>query len=128
MALKRPNIKVVWVRWFLDCIAQWRRLPEDADYMIMPKLHPPSPGAGPSTTPPDASVNDTVAEGAVQGAEAIEEDVNLGPVEAELAPMDDVDWGEAEQELEDWMNESGDEGDGDSKTDDESWDGSNAGR
>jgi RNA polymerase II subunit A-like phosphatase len=136
-AFKRGDVKVVNDRWFRDCVSKWQRLPETGDYLVIPNvariaamarenaLRPPlplPPEVGPSKDAGPVAPVITISTAVDTTPEVptpAQGDPDLGSVEPELSPMDDVDWNAAEAELEEWMNESGD--DGDSKSEDD-WD------
>jgi RNA polymerase II subunit A C-terminal domain phosphatase len=42
-ALRMPNVKVVWARWFYMCMALWQSIPITDEYLVEPTRHGSKP-------------------------------------------------------------------------------------
>ncbi|KAI0660647.1 hypothetical protein C8Q70DRAFT_913594 [Cubamyces menziesii] len=120
-ARRRGGIKVVWLAWFTDSVALWRRQ-DEGPYLLDPEPRPAAAGAtgegedddearlaSPPSDPhqissdpePDADDWDELGAGGSGG----------GAGSPGLA-LDEVDWDEINDEVEAAMNESDDDGEG----------------
>ena len=116
-ARKRPNVKVVWLAWFTDSIALWRRQEET------PYLLDDPPTAGPSSSPtishnqissdPDIDEDEDweleASAGAGTGASGSAPAPGLGSGGSFSA--DQINWDDINDEVEAAMMESDDEDD-----------------
>ncbi|TFK70427.1 hypothetical protein BDN72DRAFT_887951 [Pluteus cervinus] len=135
LARKRKGINLVWMAWFTESIAMWKRQPEGA-YLIDLEIPPESGGEGVGSSPaadsqqissdPDPDADDWDHEPSeVQGAVATGDASGTGTagtssartsvgrdVEGDEAPaldLQDIDWNDINDEVEAAMNESDDE-------------------
>ncbi|KAK4055668.1 CTD phosphatase Fcp1 [Microbotryomycetes sp. JL201] len=97
-----PRLPVVRVHWMLDSVQYWKKMPE-APYLLEPE-----PGQGNkaeaerSTTPPyDADLDESI----LTAYDRNEEDA---PEEGDSVALD-LDWGDAAQEIDEFLNETDDE-------------------
>lgn len=106
-ARRIPRIKVVWTQWLLDSVAYWTRLPEAA-YLVDPASF-----LAEEPTAPFSPLRPPVSD-------------DEGEVDSlnEAFDIDDLDWGDAGKEVDDFLNETDDDDDDGGGTDGE---GSNAG-
>ncbi|KIJ65044.1 hypothetical protein HYDPIDRAFT_27775 [Hydnomerulius pinastri MD-312] len=98
-ARKRGGIKIVWLAWFTDSIALWRRQDETPYLLDDPTAHAPSPNLDPHqiSSDPEPDADDWDVEPAPAGNPALE--------------LDDIDWNDINDEVEAAMNESDDDDD-----------------
>ena len=59
-----PNVQVVWIQWFSDCIAQWRRQ-DESRYLLDEEPVPPDAVASSPPSDPNAVSSDTDPEALV---------------------------------------------------------------
>ncbi|KDQ12066.1 hypothetical protein BOTBODRAFT_34921 [Botryobasidium botryosum FD-172 SS1] len=135
-AFKRGGIKVMWVSWFLDSVAQWRRMPEAGLYLMEPT--PEGEQTPKSTLSVDRSVGDPDPDPggaseltknraeeakpsiAVNGVSVEEEEEEPVIPDAVAALSDsDVDWTATNQEVDDFLAELGDDDDDEEYGDEE---------
>ncbi|CAL1694574.1 unnamed protein product [Somion occarium] len=104
-ARRQGGIKIVWLAWFTDSIAFWRRQ-DETPYLMDPE--PINVTAGPASpySPPDAH---QISSDPEPDADDWDEDGRAGPDKEGLA-LDEVDWEDINNEVEAAMNESDDEG------------------
>ncbi|KAH7914757.1 hypothetical protein BJ138DRAFT_1078820 [Hygrophoropsis aurantiaca] len=97
-ARRRGGIKIVWLSWFTDSIALWRRQDETPYLLDEPPIAPPSPILDPhqisSDPEPDADDWDIEA--------------SANKVSGSLE-FDDINWNDINDEVEAAMNESDDD-------------------
>lgn len=100
-ARQRPEIKVVWLEWLLQSIANWRRLPEE-NFIVMPLLNePPAPSRPASVHEEDEAMWDGVDD---EDRMLLEEGERRA-----LQAMRGVDWDAADAELAEFLgSEAGD--------------------
>ncbi|KAL0068527.1 CTD phosphatase Fcp1 [Marasmius tenuissimus] len=112
-AKKRPNVKVVWLAWFTDTIALWRRQEET------PYLLDDPPIAGPSTSP-TISLNQISSDPDIDEDDDWEIEASAGTGVGGSAPglgsggsfsADQINWDDINDEVEAAMMESDDEDD-----------------
>ncbi|KAI9570383.1 hypothetical protein HD554DRAFT_2321490 [Boletus coccyginus] len=101
MARKRGGIKIVWLAWFTDSIALWRRQDETPYFLEDPTRHAPSLSPNidphPISSDPEPDADDWDVEPSPSGNTAFE--------------LADIDWNDINDEVEAAMNESDDEED-----------------
>ncbi|KAF8560165.1 hypothetical protein OG21DRAFT_1480001 [Imleria badia] len=101
MARKRGGIKIVWLAWFTDSIALWRRQAETPYLLEDPTRHAPSLSPNidphPISSDPEPDADDWDVEPTPSGNTAFE--------------LADIDWNDINDEVEAAMNESDDEED-----------------
>ncbi|KAF8140463.1 hypothetical protein EV363DRAFT_1501642 [Boletus edulis] len=99
MARKRGGIKIVWLAWFTDSIALWRRQDETPYLLEDPTRHAPSLSPSidphPISSDPEPDADDWDVEPAPSGNTALE--------------LGDIDWNNINDEVDAAMNESDDE-------------------
>lgn len=101
-ARKRGGTKIVWLAWFTDSVALWRRQDE------LPYLLDEPPVAGSSSSPPTDSQqisSDPDPDG---------DDWDQEPIQGKDAgslELDEIDWNDINDEVEAAMNESDDDDD-----------------
>ncbi|KAM0788799.1 hypothetical protein ACM66B_002887 [Microbotryomycetes sp. NB124-2] len=100
---KYPRLPVVRVHWMLDSVQHWKRMPE-SPYLLEPESKPDGKtDAARSTTPPyDADLDESILTAYDQHDDDV---VDEGDPVATL----DLDWGDAAQEIDDFLNETDDE-------------------
>ncbi len=113
MARRRGNVKIVWVAWFTDSIALWRRQEET------PYLLDDPPAAGPSTSP-TTSHHQTSSDLDLDDDEDWDLDtppvsggVPLGVRPGGAFHANEINWDDINDEVEAAMMESDGEEDGD---------------
>ncbi|KAG9004685.1 Carboxy-terminal domain (CTD) phosphatase [Tulasnella sp. JGI-2019a] len=114
-AFQRPSIKVVWAKWFQDCIALWKHIEEVGEYLVpapskrvMDKMDAELSMTPPATAyePRDAGTpNPNATE---PNSEANTEDPGT-PTPVAL----DIDWAAAADDVDAFLNDSSEDDDGD---------------
>lgn len=101
MARKRGGIKIVWLAWFTDSIALWRRQDETPYLLKDPTRNAPSLSPNldphPISSDPEPDADDWDVEPAPSGNTALE--------------LADINWNDINDEVEAAMNESDDDDD-----------------
>ncbi|KAG8885349.1 Carboxy-terminal domain (CTD) phosphatase [Tulasnella sp. 331] len=118
-AFQRPNIKVVWAKWFQDCIALWKHVEEVGDYLVpspSKRLMDQMDAAEASATPPATAyeprdVGTPNLTGANTNSDAHTEDPGT-PTPVAV----DIDWAAAADDVDAFLNDSSDD-DGDDEID-----------
>ncbi|KAG8941759.1 Carboxy-terminal domain (CTD) phosphatase [Tulasnella sp. 419] len=126
--LRKPNIKVMKARWFQDCIALWKHLPETDEYLLDPERALRLQGRE-SAPSPKSSANGSVAgaqdatdtpkpddDGNEDDAPDFGDTGTPGGMDVDYSPLaDDVDWADVDREVDEFLNESDEDeqGDGD---------------
>lgn len=100
-ARKRGGIKIVWLSWFTDSIALWRRQDE------IPYLLDDPSAAAPSSSP----ILDPHQISSDPEPDADDWDVEPAPAGSTSLELHDIDWNDINDEVEAAMNESDDEDD-----------------
>lgn len=99
MARKRGGIKIVWLAWFTDSIALWRRQDETPYLLEDPTRKAPSLSPNldphPISSDPEPDADDWDVEPTPSGNTALE--------------LADIDWNDINDEVDAAMNESDDE-------------------
>ncbi|KAH7930493.1 hypothetical protein BV22DRAFT_1028215 [Leucogyrophana mollusca] len=98
-ARKRGGIKIVWLSWFTDSIALWRRQ-DEIPYLLD---DPPAPPSSPNLDPHQISSDPE--------PDADDWDVEIGAAgkPSGSLELDDIDWNDINDEVEAAMNESDDD-------------------
>ncbi|KAL7413350.1 hypothetical protein BDY24DRAFT_66219 [Mrakia frigida] len=116
----KSTIKIVHPSWLIDSIAEFRRL-EEEDYLLIPPAPPESSprSTTPPIDPPSTQLNGTAPlqpsssvstkeDGEVaEGDEVVDEDLEEVVGDIDLGGLD---WGQADRELDEFLDESSDEG------------------
>jgi len=106
-ARKRGGIKIVWLAWFTDCIALWRRQDEN------PYLLDDPPLAGPSSSP--LTDSQQISSDPDPDGDDWDQDPGEGR-DAKSLELDEINWDDINDEVEAAMRES-DEDDDDAQSD-----------
>ncbi len=107
-ARKRGGIKIVWLAWFTDSIALWRRQ-DEKPYMLD---DPPIPGPSSSSPAADSQLVSS-------DVDVDSDDWDQDPPEHKATSTLDfgaVNWDEINDEVEAFMNESDEEDEGDGRS------------
>jgi len=104
-ARRRGGIKVVWVAWFTDSVALWRRMDESHYYLEEPTAPHASPNLDPNqiSSDPEPDADDWDEEPGADGSRSLQ--------------LDAIDWNDINDEVEAAMNESDDSDDSDEDDD-----------
>ncbi|KAK7058573.1 CTD phosphatase Fcp1 [Paramarasmius palmivorus] len=110
-ARKRPNIKVVWLAWFTDSIALWRRQDETPYLLDDPAAAVAGPSSSPSTSPTQISSDPDIDDDEDWELEgnAVSGGVSLGP--SQNFSVDQINWDDINDEVDAAMAESDDDED-----------------
>lgn len=108
---------MVWAKWFQDCIALWKRLEETGDYLLpQPSKRAlenyeaaRTPSGFPAENGASKNNEDIVMDTGTPRDADTPQDTGT-PAEVEL---DQIDWAAAHDEIEAFLNESGDDDDDD---------------
>lgn len=107
-ARRQGGIKIVWVSWFTDSIAQWKRQ-DETPYLIDPES---AAAVGPASPPSDPH---QISSDPEPDADDWDYERGAGPQQRAPPELEGVDWDEINDEVEAAMNESdeedGEEGD-----------------
>ncbi|KAF5384884.1 hypothetical protein D9615_001109 [Tricholomella constricta] len=104
MARKRGGIKIVWLAWFTDSVALWRRQDETA-YL----LDEPAAAAGINSSP--ATESQQISSDPDPDADDWDEEVVEGKETGSLE-LDAINWNAINDEVDAFLNETDDEDDG----------------
>jgi RNA polymerase II subunit A C-terminal domain phosphatase len=112
-ARKRPNIKVVWLAWFTDSIALWRRQDETPYLLDDPTVAVAGPSSSPTTSPTQISSDPDIDDDEDWELEgnAVSGGVSLGP--SQNFSVDQINWDDINDEVDAAMAESDDDDDDD---------------
>ncbi|KAG8981607.1 Carboxy-terminal domain (CTD) phosphatase, partial [Tulasnella sp. 427] len=121
-AFHRGNVKVVWTKWFNDCIALWKHLEEKDDYLLPMPSKRTLEAVDATATPGSNPGNEPNGEEAGGNLKALDETGTPGtdtgtPVGTPRMPELDLDWQAAQDELDAFLAETDDEGGDDEKID-----------
>ncbi|CCM03635.1 uncharacterized protein FIBRA_05779 [Fibroporia radiculosa] len=100
-ARRSGGIKIVWLSWFTDSVALWKRQ-DETPYLMDPDPPPQASAASPPSDPHQISSDPE--------PDADDWDQERAAARGDEFALDEVDWDEINNEVEAAMNESDDEG------------------
>ncbi|KAG8904291.1 Carboxy-terminal domain (CTD) phosphatase [Tulasnella sp. 417] len=111
-AFHKGNVKVVWTKWFNDCIALWKHLEEKDDYMLPMPSKRALDSIDASATPGSHTGNEFNGEAGPSVDDTGTPGTGTGtPVGTPRMPELHLDWDAAQDELDAFLAETDDEGD-----------------
>lgn len=105
MARKRGGIKIVWLAWFNDSIATWKR--QDETSYLLEEPHAPGHTTSSPVNEPQQISSDPEPDGDDWDEEVIPEAKDPGALE-----LSAINWDDINNEVDAFLNESDDEDDG----------------
>ncbi len=103
-ARRQGGIKIVWVSWFTDSIAYWKRQ-DETPYLMDPE---PAQAVGPAS-PPSPSDPQQISSDPEPDADDWDDDRRTTAAPGKSLTLDAVDWDEINDEVDAAMNESDDD-------------------